>query len=450
MPSVVIEIGILAILILLNGVFALSEMSIVSARKARLQQWANEGRAPAQVALDLAEDPNAFLSTVQVGITLIGTLSGAFGGQTISRTLSRQIEQIEPLEPYSAALGFGIVVALITYASLVIGELVPKRLALQNPERVATLVAQPMRALSRIAFPVVRLLSASNNAVLRLMGIKPSRNAPITEDEIRLLVAQGTEAGIFEAAEQDMVESVFQLDDRPVRSLMTPQTEIVWLDVTDPPEEMRRKIASSPHSTFPVCRDERDNLLGVVRAKMLLDQALAGQPLDLHALLRPAPFVPENATANDALDLFKYTGEPLALVIDEHGSIQGFITEHDVLEAIVGVLPSSENGLEPQIVQREDGSWLVDGLAQIETVKDLIGAFALPDETRAAYQTLGGFVMDQIDAIPTAGQHFTWNGFRFEVIDMDGLRVDKVLIAREPPGTAANGDPGASTAPEAT
>ncbi|HML24876.1 MAG TPA: hemolysin family protein [Aggregatilinea sp.] len=439
MPSAVFEIGILAILILFNGLFALSEMSIVSARKARLQQWANEGSSQAGVALELAEDPNAFLSTIQVGITLIGTLSGAVGGQTLSRTLSRQIEEIEPLAPYSGALGFGIVVALITYASLVIGELVPKRLALQNPERAATLVARPMRSLSRIAFPLVRLLSASNNAVLRVLGVKPSRNAPITEDEIRLLVAQGAEAGVFEAAEQDMVESVFQLDDRPVRSLMTPHTEIVWLDVTDSPEETQRKIAECPHSTFPVCEGGLDHVLGVVRAKALLNQALSGAALDLHALVRPAPFVPENAAANDALDLFRRAGESLALVIDEHGSIQGYVTEHDLLEAIVGVLPSAEFGGEPEITQREDGSWLVDGLAQIETVKELIGAYALPDENRSAYQTLGGFVMDQIDAIPSAGQHFSWNGFRFEVMDMDGLRVDKVLIAREADAEAADG-----------
>ncbi len=438
MPTAILEIGILAILILLNGVFALSEMSVVSARKSRLQHWANEGSAPAQVALDLAEDPNAFLSTVQVGITLIGTVSGAFGGQTLSRSLSEQIERIEPLAPYSGALGFGIVVALITYASLVIGELVPKRLALQNPERAAMLVARPMRALSKLAFPVVRLLSASNNAVLRLLGVKPSQDTPITENEIRLLLAEGAEAGVFDAAEQDMLESVFQLDDRSVRSLMTPQTEIVWLDISDSPEETRRKVASSPHSTFPVCRDEPDNLLGVVRAKALLDQALSGAPLDLHVLVRPAPFVPENAAANDALDLFRRTGESLAMVIDEHGSIQGFVTEHDLLEAIVGVLPSAESGDAPEITQREDGSWLVDGLAQIETVKELIGAYALPGEDRAAYQTLGGFVMDQIDAIPSAGQHFSWNGFRFEVMDMDGLRVDKVLIAREADGAAGD------------
>ena len=438
MPTAILEIGILAILILLNGVFALSEMSVVSARKSRLQHWANEGSAPAQVALALAEDPNAFLSTVQVGITLIGTVSGAFGGQTLSRSLSEQIERIEPLAPYSGALGFGIVVALITYASLVIGELVPKRLALQNPERAAMLVARPMRALSKLAFPVVRLLSASNNAVLRLLGVKPSQDTPITENEIRLLLAEGAEAGVFDAAEQDMLESVFQLDDRSVRSLMTPQTEIVWLDISDSPEETRRKVASSPHSTFPVCRDEPDNLLGVVRAKALLDQALSGAPLDLHVLVRPAPFVPENAAANDARDVFRRTGESLAMVIDEHGSIQGFVTEHDLLEAIVGVLPSAESGDAPEITQREDGSWLVDGLAQIETVKELIGAYALPGEDRAAYQTLGGFVMDQIDAIPSAGQHFSWNGFRFEVMDMDGLRVDKVLIAREADGAAGD------------
>ncbi|WP_119067723.1 hemolysin family protein [Aggregatilinea lenta] len=431
MPTVAFEIGILAILILFNGVFALSEMSVVSARKARLRQWANEGRGQARVALDLAEDPNAFLSTIQVGITLIGTVSGAIGGQTLSRSLSRQIEQIEPLAPYSGALGFGIVVALITYASLVIGELVPKRLALQNPERAAMLVARPMRALSTVAFPVVRLLSASNNAVLRLLGVKPSQNAPITEDEIRLLLAEGAEAGVFEAAEQDMLESVFQLDDRPVRSLMTPHTEIVWLDVTDAPDETKGKIAASLHSVYPVCQGGLDHLLGVVRAKALLDQALSGAPLDLHALVRPAPFVPENAAANDALDLFRRTGESLAMVIDEHGSIQGFVTEHDLLEAIVGGLPSADHDDTPEIVRREDGSWLADGLTQIEAIQALIGAYALPDEARAAYQTLGGFVMDQIDAIPSAGQHFSWNGFQFEVMDMDGLRVDKVLIARE-------------------
>lgn len=432
MPSLAIEILVIVVLIVLNGVFAMSELAVVSSRKIRLQQWANEGRAPARVALELAEAPNTFLSTVQVGITLIGILAGAFGGQNVSRALADQIRQIEPLAPYSSVLGLAIVVALITYGTLVIGELVPKRLALQNPERIATLVAPPMRALSRLAYPVVQLLTLSTGAVLRLLGVQPSTDQPVTEEEIRMMMEQGTEAGVFEMDEQEMVESVFRLDDRQVRSLMTPHTELTWLDLHDSPEQVRQKLAASPHSAFPVCRGGLDNVLGTVRAAALLNQVLAGEPLNLEADLRPAHFVPENATASDALDLFRSTEEPIALVIDEHGSIQGIVTEHDMLEAIVGTLPSAQDDDMPQVVEREDGSWLVDGLLYITPLKELLGVQQLPEESRGGYQTLGGMMMDRLDTIPQVGQGFTWDAYTFEVVDMDGLRVDKVLITRRP------------------
>lgn len=441
MPSLVIEILIIFVLIVFNGVFAMSELAVVSSRKVRLQQWANEGRAPARVALDLAEAPNTFLSTVQVGITLIGILSGAFGGQNVSRALAEQIRQIDVLAPYSSALGLAIVVALITYGTLVLGELVPKRLALQNPERIATLVAPPMRTLSRLAYPVVQLLTLSTGAVLRLLGVPPTRNQPVTEEEIRMMLEEGTEAGVFEVDEQEMVESVFRLDDRRVRSLMTPHTELTWLDISDPPDQIREKLAASPHSAFPVCRDGLDNVLGTVHAKALLNRMLAGEPFDLEADLRPARFVPENATAADALDLFRSAEEPLALVIDEHGGIQGVVTEHDMLEAIVGALPSAQDDGEPQIVEREDGSWLVDGLLHLGALKELLGVRHLPDESRGGYQTLGGLVMDRLDTIPQVGQGFTWGAYTFEVVDMDGLRVDKVLITRRPVEEAAPSEP---------
>lgn len=431
MTAIILEALVLLALMVLNGYFAMSELAVMSARKVRLQKWANEGQSAAQTAVDLIDAPNRFLSTVQIGITLVGVLSGALGGATIAGALRDSFEEIEPLAPYSDALGLGIVVVAITYGSLVIGELVPKRIALQNPEKIAARVARPMRWLARLTTPVVRLLSLSTNLVVRALGIPPTEDQPVTEEEIRLLIRQGTEAGIFRADEQDMIESIFALDDRRAHALMTPHTEVIWLDVEAPPDETRRKIAASGHSRFPVCRGRLDNLLGVVHANDLLTRSLDGQPLDLEAVMRRPRIVPETALASRVVRLLKRSQEHIVIVIDEHGGIQGVITEHDILQAIVGFIPTPDDS-DPQAVQRSDGSWLLDGQMAIEDVKEVLGLDHLPDEALGGYQTLGGFIMSQLGEIPSEGACFRWGGFQFEVVDMDGRRVDKIMATPDP------------------
>ena len=425
MSAVALDILFILLLILANGMFAMSEIAIVSARKARLQQWADEGDTKARAALELANAPNHFLSTAQIGITLVGILAGAFGGATIAEIIAAQLSLIPMLAPSSEAIGLGIVVLGIAYLSLIIGELVPKRLALNNPERIVSAVAAPMRVLSTITFPAVRLLSASTDVVLRLLGVRPSTESPVTEEEIKILINQGTQAGVFEESEQDMVEGVFRLGGRRVGALMAPRTEIVWLDLDDTPEEIRIKITSSPHSHFLVVQGGPDNVLGMVQTKDLLDRILVGQPLNVKAALRQPLFVPESMPALRVLELFKKSEVHLAMVIDEHGGLQGLVTPHDILEAIVGELSMAT---EPEILQREDGSWLIDGMLPVDEFKEMFHIGKLPDEERGVYQTMGGFVLMHLGRIPSAGDHFEWSGLRFEVVDMDGRRVDKVLV----------------------
>jgi len=423
-----LEILLILLLVIANGVFAMSEIAIISARKVRLQQMANQGNAKARVALQLADAPNRFLSTVQIGITLIGILAGAFGGATLAQSLAIFINRIPVLVPYSQALSFGIVVVAITYLSLIIGELVPKRLALNSPEQIAANVAIPMRMLSRITSPVVHLLSASTDLVLRVLGIGPSTEPLVTEEDLRVLIEQGTEAGTFEEAEQDMVERVFRLGDRPVNALMTPRPDIVWLDLEDSAEENRQKMIDSCHSRFPVCQGGLDNVLGMVHVIDLLGRCLSGQPLDLTVSLQQPVFVPESTRGLKILELFKQTGIHMALVVDEYGVIQGLVTLNDIMVEIVGDVPSADELEEPQVVQREDGSWLLDGMLPVDDFLELFEIKEMPGEHRGSYQTLGGFVITHLGRIPTAADYFEWQGMHFEVMDMDGNRVDKVLV----------------------
>jgi putative hemolysin len=423
------EILVIFLLIVANGIFAMSEIAVVSSRKARLQQLANEGNAKARAALKLAESPNNFLSTVQVGITLIGVLTGAFGGATIARNLASYLQQIPVLAPYSQAIALGIVVLTITYLSLIIGELVPKRLALNSPERIAANIAMPMRMIAVIASPAVYLLSASTDFVLRILGIGPSTEPLVTEEEIKVLIEQGTEAGTFEVAEQDMVERVFRLGDRPVSALMTPRPEIVWLDLEDSLEVNRHRIINGGHSRFPVCQGGLDNVLGIVPVSELLARCLSNQPLDLTVSLRQPVFVPESTRGLKVLEMFKQTGTHIALVVDEYGVVQGLVTLNDILIEIVGDVPSDDDQEEPQAVQREDGSWLLDGMLSIDEFFELFAIKEVSAEHRGSYQTLGGFVITHLGRIPTASDYFEWQGMRIEVIDMDGNRVDKVLAA---------------------
>jgi putative hemolysin len=432
MSDITFQIMFIIFLTIANGVFSMSEIAIVSARKARLQQWVNEGNAKARVALDLADSPNRLLSTVQIGITLIGILAGVLGGATISRELSARLVSIPLLSPYSEAIALGIVVLGITYLTLVIGELVPKRIALHNAERIACTMAAPMRVLSQIASPAVYLLSISTDAVLRILGIRPVAETPVTEEEINILIEQGMKAGTFEEAERDMVEHVFLLGDLRVGALMTPRTEIVWLDIDDSPEEILRKIADSGNSRFPVGQGSLDNILGIVQVKDMLGRNM-GKPADLKASLRRPLFVPESTHALKVLELFKQSGIHISLVVDEYGSVQGLVTLNDILEEIVGDIPSIEELEEPLAVQREDGSWLLDGMLPVNDFKDIFSIKELPGE--GIYQTLGGFVLMHIGRIPHEGNHFEWGELRFEVVDMDKNRIDKVLVmpARKAP-----------------
>lgn len=432
------EIFIILLLILANGVFAMSEMSIVSARKARLQEMAERGDRKARVALDLANSPNRFLSTVQVGITLIGILAGAFGGATLADSLANSIRQFPPLAQYGNLIAVAVVVICITYLSLIFGELVPKRLALNSPEKIASIIAGPMRVLAAIAYPIVHLLTASTEAVLKLIGAGYSSDEPlVTEEEIKVLVRQGAEAGMFEAAEQDMVERVFRLGDQPVSALMTPRLEIVWLDLNDSIEVNRRKLIESRHTRFPVCQDSPDNVLGVISVTDVLAASLCNQPLDLLTLLRQPLFIPESTHALRVLEFFKKSGTHVALVVDEYGVTQGLVTLNDVMEVIIGDVPFADDPQEVSAVQREDGSWLIDGMLTIDRFKDLFDINELPGEQRGNYQTLGGFVITQLGHIPVASDHFEWGGFRFEVMDMDGNRVDKMLVAPLNPASEA-------------
>jgi len=424
MSAISIEILIVLLLTVANGVFVIAEMAVVSARKARLQQWANEGDLRAHTALQLANAPGRFLPTVQLGMTLVAMLTGAFGGATIAERLSSQLSRIEWLAPYSTAVSLAVVVVTITYLSVVLGELTPKRLALHSPEKIACAVARPMQRLAELAAPLVRLLSASSGWAMRLLGIQPSGEPPFTQDEIRLLIDQATQAGVFEASEQVMVERVFRLTTRRVSALMTPRTEIAWLDVGDSADEISNKIVATPHANYPVCQENLDNVLGVVRARDILVGSLSGEPVELKVLLRSPVFVPDSMLASRVLELCRQSETHMVLVIDEFGGLQGLVTMNDVVAEIVGEIELDQ----PQVVQRLDGSWLMDGMIPIHQFKELVGVKQLPGEERDNYQTLGGFVMMQMGRVPSPTDRFRWNGLSFEVTAMVGHRVDKVLV----------------------
>ena len=431
MQSLITDLLIILLLTVTNGLFVMSELAIVSARKVRLQQLANQGDQKARAALRLAEEPNNFLAVVQVLITVITLNSGSFGERAISNRLSPYFEAVPLLQPYAEVAAYWGAVLIIAYLTLVLGELVPKRLALNSPERISAMVAIPMSFLGSIALPIVRLLGTSTDIVIRTLGIRPSDEPFVTEEEIKVMIEQGTEAGMFEQAEEDIMKRVFRLGDRRISSLMTPRLEMVWLDLEDSFEENRRCMMESSHAKFPVCHGGLDNLLGVVHVYDLLVRTMEGQPIDLTMSLQQPVFIPESTRALKVLELFKQTGTQIAFVVDEYGVIQGLVTLTDVLQAIVGDIPSVEELAEPQAIQREDGSWLLDGMLPVYQFKEILDIEdkELPGEERGSYQTLGGFVVMYLGRIPKAADHFEWDSLRFEVMDMDGNRVDKVLVA---------------------
>lgn len=427
--GIALEVAVVLLLVLLNGIFAMSELAIVSSRRVRLLGMQRAGRSGASAALALAEDPQRFLPTVQVGITLVGVLAGAFGGQGLAQRLAGVLALVPGLEPYAGEISLLIVVIGITYLSLILGELVPKQVALRDPEAVALLVAPPMSLLSRIAAPMVWLLSRSSSLVLGLLGASRPIAATITEEEVRAAVAEGAEAGALETEERHMIERVLRLADKPVRALMTPRTEVEWIDRSATQEEVAARLRGSHVNRFVVADGRIDNVIGVVAAKDLLDQLLDGGTLAMAQAIRQPMVLPDNLSALHALARLRTDRVGIALVMDEYGSFEGVVTASDLLEAIVGEL-----GAEPQpstggAVERHDGSILLDGMMPSDELKARLELPELPSE--GTYHTVAGLMLCLLQRVPREGDRIVWSGWRFEIVDMDGRRVDKVLASRE-------------------
>jgi putative hemolysin len=439
MLSVPVEILIICLLVLANGLLAMAETAVVSARKARLRELAAKNDAGAAKALRLAEQPTRFLALVQFWLTLSGMIAGVLGGAELAGQLTVQFSRVAVLAPYAGALAFVVVTLGLSAFMLLFGELVPKRIGRAHPEKVAALLAGTMRALAWVAGPFLRLLELATDGVTRLirLRVRPAAES-VGDDEVRALVEQGLHAGVFQRAEQQMVEGVLALDQLPVTALMTPRPKIVFLNLDDPEETNWRKIVTSGHSYFPVYQNNRDQIVGMVPVKALWAHSAIGLPTTLKNLLLPPLVVSDTLTATQLLEQFKKSGKHIAIITDEFGAVQGLVTLIDVLEAIVGDLPSLGQRNQPAAKRRDDGSWLIDATLATSELKTLLGVTVeLPHEDEAEFQTLGGFVVTQFGRIPMAGDHFDWSGWRFEVVDMDRRRVDKVLVSKTPPPAAS-------------
>lgn len=408
----------------------MAEIAVVSAKKTRLRRLGDQGNGKAKVALELAESPNRFLATVQIGITLVGIFAGAFGGATLSVELAKPIGGILLLAPYADKIAFGIVVAVITYFSLVLGELVPKRFGLSNPEGIAMLVARPMNWLSKVAGPVVSFLSVSTEGLLRLLGFKPEKEVTVSEEEVRVMMQEGVRAGAFNKVESQIVDSALELDQLPVREIMTPRPKVIWLSQDDPHEQIWHKIVVSNHSHFPVYHGNRDHTVGVVSVKAIYANLAAGADVKLKDLMIAPLIVPESQTVLQLVETFKQSGKHIALVTDEFGSIVGLITLNDVMEAVVGEFPTQGERAKPEVKRREDGSWLIDAMIDLESVEKAIPGFKFGGNAYSEYQTLAGFVVKTLGHVPKEGETFEAQGYIIEVLDMDRHRVDKVLVLR--------------------
>jgi putative hemolysin len=427
------DILIILLLILVNGLFAMSEIAIVSSRRVRLQQLADDGDLGARAALAISEHPTRFLSSVQIGITLIGILSGAFGEAAITQRLIPVFQGIPLLAPYAKLLATGCMVVGLTYFSLVLGELVPKRMGMQAPEPIARRVAPTMRALAWITKPLVSLLTVSTDFLLRLLGMHQHVNPPVTEEEIKVLVAEGTEAGVFDESERDLIENVLRLEDWQLAQIMITRADMVCIDLLAPQAEQSAILQAAKHSYLPVCRGSIADVVGVVALHDLLSQLLRGEALDVEAVMREPVFVPLSISPLSLLETFKRCRERFALVVDEYGGVQGLVTANDVMDPLVGQMEAADESLaaDPDIVQREDGSWLLDGALPMERFKMLF-----PEESDELeeggrdFQTLAGFVLFLRGHVPETGEHFEWNGLRIEVVDMDRRRIDKLLVKR--------------------
>lgn len=418
------EILILLGLILLNGVFSMSEIALVSARKARLETQANKGDKKAKEALELANHPDRFLSTVQIGITLIGILTGIFSGENLKDDFVRFLNQWPALQPYSGGLATTLIVIIITYFSLILGELVPKRIGLSRPEAIAKTMAKPMNIISVITYPFIWLLTKSSQLLVKLFNIRSDENQ-VTEEEIKAIISEGTEHGAIEEAEQEIIERVFHLGDRNITSLMTHRSDIIWFDVNDNEIKIREKIMEHPHSIYPICHDDLDEIKGVISLK---DIYISDDKIPFKELMQPALFVPDNNTAYQVMEKFKESKIHTCFIVDEYGSVRGMITLNDIMEAIVGEIPQTDVA-DYEIVQREDGSYLVD--AQIPFY-DFLNYFEKTEwvsEGDYQFDTLAGCILHELERIPLTGDKLEWKGFRIEIIDMDGHRIDKVLVA---------------------
>ena len=425
------EIALLLALIILNGLFAMSEIALVTARRARLQQLSETGDQASAAAIELGNDPNRFLSVVQIGITSIGVLNGIVGEATLAHPFAQWLQGIGLQTPYSSYLATALVVLGITYLSIVLGELVPKRVGQISPEIIARIVARPMLFLATISKPFVYLLSGSTQLVLRFIGVRERIAPTVTQEEINMMLAEGSSAGVIEQHEHQMVRNVFRLDDRQIASLMVPRSDVVYFDVEESLEDNLKHFESTDHSRFPVVRGGWHNVLGVATARQLLQETLRGEKPDLTHHLQPAVFVPESLTGMELLENFKTSGVQIAFVIDEYGEVQGIVTLQDVLEAITGEFkpPRAEDAW---AVQREDGSWLLDGLIPVPELKDRLGLKSVPEEERGRYNTLSGMMMLLLGRLPLTADRCDWDGWCFEIVDVDGKRIDKVLATPKP------------------
>ena len=425
------DVALLVFLILLNGAFAMSEMALTASRKARLQVMVEAKEPGASAAMALHDNPTRWLSTVQVGITSIGMLNGIVGEAAFAEPFARWLQQVLPLTPKAAGLSAtALVVAVITFLTIIFGELVPKRLGQMYPEVLARLVARPMNWLSAAARPFVWLLGASTEAVLKLLGIRGGPSRSVTEEEIAASLEEGVDAGVIEAQEHQMVRNVFRLDERQIGSMMIPRADIVWLDADAPFDQMLERMVQSGRSRFPVCRSGVDDVIGVVSAYTLLPTLAQGLKPELSEHLKPPVFVPETLSGMELLEHFRQTSADMVFVVDEYGAVQGVITERDLLEAITGEFVGIEAGEEAWATQRADGSWLIDGLIPMPELKDRLDLKEVPEEDRGRYNTLAGMVMLLLGRLPATGDSVEWSGWRFEVVDLDGKRVDKLLVQR--------------------
>jgi putative hemolysin len=428
MTSIVIEIVAIFVLLAVNGFFAMTEIAVVSARRLRLKRFANQGDERARVALELVHSPTRFLSTVQIGITLVGIMAGAFGGATIAEKIRDALQALPALAPFGEAIGLAIVVLAITYFSLVFGELVPKRIGLNNPERIAMFMAKPMQKLSVIAGPLVSFVGASTNVSLRVLGFKQIKPATVTEEDVKVLMQEGVRSGAFNKVETQIVSSALELDQLVVHNIMTPRVKIIGLHRDETHEAVWRKIVTSSHSFFPVYEGSRDKIAGIISVKAIYANLAAGVTPKISDLMTKPLVVPATQNVIRLLETFKQTGEHIALVTDEFGSIVGLVTLQDVMEAIIGDFPSPEERLRPQAKRRQDGSWLIDAMIEIEKLEKILPGLTFGDEESKDYQTLAGFVVKHLDRVPKEGETFETQGYVFEILDMDRHRVDKVLV----------------------